>query len=127
VQTPPRGSTYITKWDVSSFSPIITVKATDSIITSVDYSEKFGILGMGDNNGKLIFFNSSGLTKAGEKTIAEITVKTVSFKNNTLICGTADNALTINDIIRGSSISFSFHLKLIFLAIFIFYILNKKY
>jgi WD40 repeat protein len=125
VQTPQKGNTYITKWNISNFNPILTVCIYGSIITSMDFSEKVGVLGLGSGDGKIFFYDSSSLSKGGEKTIAEITVKTVSFKGNNLICGTADNALTVNDIQRSSSISLWFIVKLSVLVLFVSYILNK--
>jgi WD40 repeat protein len=126
IQTPKEGNTYIIKWDIRNFSPISTVCINNSVITSVDFSEKYGILGLGDRSGKIFFYDSSSLVKLGEKVIGEMTVKSVSFKGNYLICGSADNALILSDIVRGNSISITFILKLVFLVLFVLYILNKK-
>jgi hypothetical protein len=111
---------------MNSFAPIDTVKIANTIISSVDFSPKFGVLGLGASDGRLLYYDSKSLAKCGEKAIAEITVKSVSFKNDILIAGTADNAMTMNKIIRGNSISFTFLLKLLISILIILYIINKK-
>ena len=125
IQSPMRGSTYLTKWDLNTFSPINTVKASDKIVISMDYSESRGKLALGGSESDLIFFDAGSLSKAKSFNLGQNSVKTVCFGENILMAGTTDNALIMNNIYGSSPISISTILKLLILALFIYYLKTK--
>ena len=99
--------------------------ASDKIVISMDYSESRGKLALGGSESDLIFFDAGSLSKAKSFNLGQNSVKTVCFGENILMAGTTDNALIMNNIYGSSPISISTILKLLILALFIYYLKTK--
>jgi WD40 repeat protein len=128
IQALMRGNTYLTKWDVkNNFEPVSTINASDSICTSIDYSERYNLIGLADVEGKIIYIDASNeMSVIKVINLSEITIKSIAFKNQNLVTGAADNALQINFIVKPNLISVGLYFKFIFLIIFGYYMYLKS-
>ena len=125
IQAPQTGNSYLTKWDVNSFSPVNTIKASNNVLSSIDLSEKNGVIILGGCEGNLYYYDSNNLDRIKTISIGEMTIKSVAISNNDSISGTTDNLLIINPIYRKSFVSISILLKILLFILFIYYIRTK--
>jgi len=59
MQSPMRGSTYITKWDINNnFNPVESKVVCDVTCGPLEYSESFKTLALGSSDGRLIFVDA---------------------------------------------------------------------
>jgi WD40 repeat protein len=127
IQSPKRGGTFLTKWDAGkNFEPVSTILVSDTICTSIDYSEKYNLIGLGDCKGSLIYVDvSNQMDVVKEVFLSEITIKSVVFKNGNLISGTAENVLKLNYIYKKNLVSFSRIIKVLLSFIFLIHFFNR--
>ena len=127
IQAPLRGPTFLTKWNVrNNFEPEASLKVCDSICTSIDFSPSYEVVGLADCNGLIFYIDASGqMSKIKELSASQTTVKSIAFKDQNLVSGSADNELQLNHIYKRNFISFIGLIKLIILVYIGYYLYTK--
>eukprot|EP00743_Colponemidia_sp_Colp-15_P005099 GILK01005489.1.p1 GENE.GILK01005489.1~~GILK01005489.1.p1 ORF type:complete len:382 (+),score=38.91 GILK01005489.1:39-1148(+) len=109
VQTPPRGSAYITQWTVGTdFAALKTVVAHLKPISAFTISEDSIYLGVGTNDGAVKIFCANSLACLNERKPHEMPVTNVSFgmekRPVALLSGSADYTYHFLPIAKGFSL-----------------------
>ena len=128
LQSPLRGKSYITKWDLyRNLDPISTIEVNDIVCSSMDYSDRLGILGVVDSEGHIIYVDVSGEMSVIKKlTLGENMIKCGAFYNNQFISGSVDNIVRVSKTYTKGLFGFMTLIKLLVIGVIIFHIYNKK-
>ena len=127
LQSPLRGKSFITKWDMyKGLSPISTIEVNDIVCSAMDYNKNTGVIGVVDCEGHLIYIDTKGEMKKIKKlTLGENMIKCGAFYGNQFISGSVDNILRMSKSYTSGLISIGFLFKIILIGLVVFHIYNK--
>lgn len=128
LQSPLRGKTFITKWDLNqNLKPIRTVEVNDKVCLSFSYNQALGVIGVIEAEGNLIFVDSKDLNIISKEKIGENSITSGQFYDKYFITGSVDNLVRMTKV-RGVLFGFvGLLFKLFIIGLIAYYIYLKKY
>ena len=120
LQSPLRGKSFITKWNVyKNLEPIETVEVSNVVCSSMTYSEDMGVLGVTDSEGGVLYVDAGKNMKVIKRlSIGENMIKCGGFYRGKFVSGSVDNFIRLNNAYEGSCCSFSTIVFLILICLF---------
>ena len=109
IQSPIKGTTYLTKWNLSkNLAPIKTVFIGEICHKSIVYDRKLNTLAIGSSDGSICFVDGSSLQINGVVKASENEINCIKYHNGKVLAGSANGTLKLVKVVRSSFLSFKF-------------------